>query len=67
MNDGLLCHFVRLQEDDFEIIQLKPFSGVRSSKVRHWQGTTQPKATWIDGLKPVCTSIPGDSDGLSVS
>lgn len=42
-------------------------SFVRSSKVRHIEGKSLHKSTYIDRVPPLSTTIPGDSNAFAVS
>ena len=40
---------------------------VRSSKVRHVEGQTLHKSTFIDRVPTISTTVPGDSNAFAVS
>ena len=38
---------------------------VRTSKFRHIEGSVMHKSTHIDGIPPLCETVPGDSNAFS--
>lgn len=60
-------HAVSVPVQESPAKPIKAFTGVRTSKFRHLQGTPMHKSNNIENVRNLSISLPGDSDAFQVN